>query len=313
MVTIRTFEGGDESAQVSIYNEAAADLPRFKAATLDEVRRRCCAPDFDRHTRFFALVEGRPAAYATYHPNGRVSYPWCRKGHEDLAEPLFERVLQAMKERGLPRVFAAYRGDWPRQRDFFLGHGFRQVREMVNFVLDLASMPTPAARRTTPFTPVTPADVPAILTMVPGMLQVHDRATLEQHLFRNRYFSSEAAFALRNRPDEPPVAVGLLVINSAYANPLQVDAAMPCFRLGAFGTEGMQCKRLQGLFSFLAPDTRDVQPIALDLLAHATVSYQAGDIDVIAAQVPSDASHLHRFYKQYFRQQGSFPIFERAL
>src|SRR5262249_29236398 len=100
-MTIRPFTAGDEAAQVSIYNEAAADLPRFKPATLDEVRRRCRAPDFDPATRLFALANDRPAGYATFHPNGRVSYPWCRKGREELAEPLFEAVLAAMKQRGL--------------------------------------------------------------------------------------------------------------------------------------------------------------------------------------------------------------------
>jgi hypothetical protein len=33
----------------------------------------------------------------------------------------------------------------------------------------------------------------------------------------------------------------------------------------------------------------------------------------MAAQVPSDASHLLRFYQRYFRRQGSFPVYERKL
>ena len=33
----------------------------------------------------------------------------------------------------------------------------------------------------------------------------------------------------------------------------------------------------------------------------------------LAAQVPSDVPPLLRFYKQYFRRQGSFPIYERPL
>ena len=45
---IRTFLPGDDAAQVGIYNEAAAALPKFKAATLDDVRRRIHAPDHDR-------------------------------------------------------------------------------------------------------------------------------------------------------------------------------------------------------------------------------------------------------------------------
>src|SRR5690348_15345284 len=101
-MTIRTFAAGDDAAQVSIYNEAAGSLPKFKPATLDEIRRRCRAADFDPTTRLFALADGRPVGYATFLANGRVSYPWCRKGHEARAEPLFEAVLAAMKQRGLP-------------------------------------------------------------------------------------------------------------------------------------------------------------------------------------------------------------------
>ena len=45
-MTIRTFRPGDDIAQVSIYNEAAASLPKFKPATVDEIRRRTRAADF---------------------------------------------------------------------------------------------------------------------------------------------------------------------------------------------------------------------------------------------------------------------------
>jgi hypothetical protein len=88
---------------------------------------------------------------------------------------------------------------------------------------------------------------------------------------------------------------------------------MPCFRLGAFGTEGMTTKRINGLFSFLAADGRDTQPFALDLLGYAAYKLQDTDVETFAAQVPSDAGHLLRFYKQYFQRQGSFPILERPL
>src|SRR5439155_5093241 len=107
----------------SIYNEASAALPKFKAATLDEVRRRCKAADFDPGTRFFAIEDGMAVGYATFAANGRVSYPWCRKGQETQAEPLFAHVLQAMRGRGMTKAFAAYREDWTAQRDFFLAHG----------------------------------------------------------------------------------------------------------------------------------------------------------------------------------------------
>src|SRR5438552_2742574 len=112
---IRSFQPGDEAAQVSIYNEATAALPKFKPATLDDVRRRCRAPEFDALSHFFAIEEEQPVGYATFHANGRISFPWCRKGFESLAEPLLDAVLQAMRERGMKKAFAAYRGDWTAQ------------------------------------------------------------------------------------------------------------------------------------------------------------------------------------------------------
>ena len=312
-MTIRTFTAADDVAQVSIYNEAAADLPKFKPATLDELRRRLRGPDFDPGARFFAVEGGRPVGYAAFHANGRVSFPWCRKGSEQWAEPLLEAVLQAMRQRGLPSAFAAYRADWPAQRDFFLGHGFTQVREMVSFVMDLTDMPTPSARPATAIEPAAPADMPAILAMAPGAFRARDAAELERHLLHNPYFPPDAARVLRNRSDGAPLGLSVLVNNPAYADPRAVDPGMPCFRLGAVGTEGMQTKRVNGLFALAAAAGRDLSPIGLDLLGHAAMRLQEGDASCLAAQVPSDAPHLYRFYKQYFRLQGSFPIFERPL
>src|SRR5581483_2914238 len=102
---IRAYQAGDEAVQAAIYNAAAGDLPKFKPATEIEVRRRTRAADFDPSTRFLAVEDGRPVGYATFHPNGRVSFPWCLKGYEHAAEPLFEKVLRAMKERGLGTAF----------------------------------------------------------------------------------------------------------------------------------------------------------------------------------------------------------------
>src|SRR5947209_18237013 len=92
-MNVRTFQPGDDAAQVSIYNEAATALPKFKPATLDEMRRRTSAPEFDPSTRFYALEQNRPVAYATFQANGRVSYPWSRPGPEALAGPPLEQVL----------------------------------------------------------------------------------------------------------------------------------------------------------------------------------------------------------------------------
>src|SRR5262249_4352497 len=151
--------------QVSIYNEAAAELPRFKPATLDEVRRRSRDASFDPAARFVVAVDGRPMAYATYQANGRVSFPWCRKGHEELADPLFTRVLESMKEPGPTRAWTAYRADWPEQLRFFGRQGFETRREMVGFMLDMADMPTPPARPSSAVGPLRPEDVPAVLAL----------------------------------------------------------------------------------------------------------------------------------------------------
>jgi hypothetical protein len=310
---IRTFKAGDDVAQVSIYNEAAGEFPKFKPATLDEVRRRARAPEYDPSTRFVAVEGGRAVGYAGFHVNGRVSYPWCRKGHEAAAQPLFDRVVQAMKGRGLPRAFAAYRSDWPVPNEFLQRNGFQLRREMINYVLDLVDMPTPMARPSSTIGPATKDDVPAILTLGTNVLLTNDPAALEQQLFHNPYFPADSVFVLRTRSGATPLAVGIVVADPAYAHPFQVDSSMPCFRLGAFGTEGMQTKRINGVFSFLTTDSRDVNPLALDLMGFAAFKLRDSDVETIAAQAPSDAGHLVRFYKQYFQRQGSFPILERPL
>jgi hypothetical protein len=298
---------------VAIYNEAAADLPKFKPAALDEIRRRFLAPDFDPATRFFAEDGGRVVGYATFHANGRVSYPWCRRGYEAAAEPLFGAVLDAMRARGMRRAFAAYRGDWLQTRDFFLAHGFRQVREMVSFVVNLTNLPTPAARPASAISPLRPDDVPAVFALCPEALRAGTPAELERHLLHNPYFPPGSVFVLRSRADETPVAAGVLVVNGAYADARQLDAAMPCFRCGAFGTEGMQVKRVNGLFGFLAGPGGSVNAIGLDLLGHAVSRPADTPVEALAAQVPSDVPHLLRFYEQYFRPQGKFPVYERDL
>jgi hypothetical protein len=312
-VNIRSYQPGDDAIQAVIFNEAAADLPKFKPATADDVTRRTRAADFDPNTRLYAVVENQPVGYLTFQPNGRIGFPWCRRGQESAAEPLFQIALEALKSRGLQTAFAAYCADWTPQRDFFLAHGFQQVREMINFVLDQADMPTRPGRRATPLTPLRREDIPAVFSMAPQVLKVDSPAALERHLFHNPYFTPDALLVLRNRSDEAPVAVGILISNLTYADPTQVDAYMPCYRLGAFGTEGMQTKRINGLFSFLTKDQRNVSPLALDLMGHATSQFEEAGGGSLAAQVPSDAPHLVRFYHSYFRRQGNFPVFEKTL
>jgi hypothetical protein len=218
-----------------------------------------------------------------------------------------------MKDRGHTRVFAAYRADWTPQRAFFLANGFQHTHDIVNFVLDVVDLPTPADRKSLPVSLLHSADLPALIGLAPKLFRVADLDTLERHFFHNPYFGDDAAFVLHNKADGSLAAAGMLIHDPSYADPLQVDANMPCFRLGAFGTEGLTTKRLNCLFSFVMPDSRDVVPIGLDLLGYATQQLTATDGSMLAAQVPTSVPHLLRFYERYFRKQGSFPIYERTL
>jgi hypothetical protein len=313
-VTIRHFQPGDEEAQVAIYNAVGAGLPKFKPATLQEVQRRIRARDFDPATRFYADVGGQIAGYCTLQTNGRLSYPWCLPGHEPQASSLFDAALAALRQRGLRRAFTAYRGDWPTINGFFLERGFRAAREMVSFIMKFVDMPTPSARLANAITPVTPSDVPAILALGTGVLRVDTPEALHEHLFTNPYFQPEALFALRGRQDGVPLAIGMLIADPTYADARVLDANMPCFRLGAFGTEGMSTKRVRGLFSFLARPDRSLSSLGMDLLGHAANRFDADDdIECFAAQVPSDAPDLLAFYQRHFQRQGSFPVLERDL
>src|SRR5262249_23093440 len=162
-------------------------LPKFKPASVPEIQRRTRAADFDPQARFFAEESGRVVGYATFHTNGRVSFPWCLKGFEHLAEPLFQRVVETTRQRGLRPAFAAYRGDWPHVGEFFVRNGFRQAREMINYIIDLVDLPTAPARPGNPITPLQRADVPAIFNMMPEALRVGIPAELERHFFDNPY------------------------------------------------------------------------------------------------------------------------------
>jgi hypothetical protein len=307
---IRPSQPGDEAAQVAIYNNAAGDLPRFKPATLDELRRRYRAPDFDPALQFFAVENGEIIGYAGFRANGRVTYPWCKKGREQAAGPLFQRVLQGMRTRGITRAFAAYRADWAVQHDFFLARGFHKAREMVNLVLDLGAMPTTPARRGTSFAPLQPEDLPALAALCPAVLRTTTPAALEQYYFRNPRLQPEWLFALRGRADL--IGAGVVILDNSFADPKQVDPGMPCFRLGAFGTEGMQTKRIQGLFSFLARP-EEIGQLGLDMMGYAALKLQETSCHVFAAQVPSDVPYLLEFYERHFVRQGSFPVLERTL
>src|SRR5579883_561029 len=97
VMQLRSYQPGDETSQVEIYNEAAGHLPKFKPATVEDVRRRCREPGFDPAMRVYAEEDGRIVGYVAFNADGRVGHPWCRKGHERAAEMLFQHAIQAMR------------------------------------------------------------------------------------------------------------------------------------------------------------------------------------------------------------------------
>lgn len=310
---IRNYQPGDEESQASLYNECAAALPKFKPAAADEVRRRCQAPDFDPSTRLFAEDGGRVVGYLSFAMSGRVGFPWTLPNHKGAAEALLDRALSDLRARGVNQTFAAYRGDWPSVADFFQSHGFRRTREVLNYVLDQVDMPTSPFARRNPLSPLRSEDMAAVLEMGRGVVRARTAAEMDASLLQNPLLPARSVFGIRDRATAAPIAAGVLVSNPAYADPHQLDADAPCFRLGAFGSEGMSVKRVNGLFSFLVADPGAANDLALDLLGHATFQFRDSATGALAAQVASDAGPLIGFYDRYFRRQGGFPLFERDI
>lgn len=311
-VEIRPFQRGDEFEQLRIYNTAASSLPRFKPATVVEIQRRTSARDFDPNTRLYAVEQGEVVGYCTWQPNGRVGFPWCLPGHDAAAEPLFAYALQAMKSHGVARAFSAYRKDWQDIADFFQKHGFAHVRDMINFIMPAETMPTPFGRAPTSIAPVREDEMADILALGAGVIRVRTASELKATLWNSPWFKRECVFVMRDQG--VPIAAGVFVTNPAYADARMVDSEMPCFRLGAFGTEGLTTKRIKGLFSFVTSSSQNVKTIGLELLAYAAeMLTEEDDIPCYAAQVGSDAPSLSAFYEQTFQRQGSFPVFEREI
>ena len=309
---IRTFQPGDDVVQAAVFNAAALALPGFKPATSGDVRKRVSARQFDPTSRFYAEENGQVVGYCVLEPEqNRVSFPWCKKGYESAAEPLFDAVLQSARARGLTTVFAAYRRDWQPVLQFFADHGFALTREMINYCADLADLPTLVSRSSLPVFRLQPSDIPAIAAIGRGIIRLPE-SKLEKYFFTNPYFPAEAILVLR-AANGLPKAIGIGLESSTYADVKKIDPLAPCFRLGAFGTEGLNTKRVNGLFSFLVADPMETMTAGLALLAEASQEMTEGTVNALAAQCPSDAPHLVGFYNRYFKEQGRFPVLERSL
>lgn len=310
---IRTFQPSDAATQVGIFNAAAAALPGFKAATQADVEHRTGAEGFDPATRFYAEDAGQVVGYCTLEPDqGRISFPWCKPGSEAAAPQLFAAALQSARERGLTKLFAAYRRDWEPVLRFFAEQGFAHVRDMINYWQppgDAVTVVNPAA---SVIEPVKPEDIPAIAAMGQGVIRIPPEQ-LEAYLFSNPYFAAKSVRVLRARGTTTPFAIGIGIENPTYADARKIDPLAPCFRLGAFGTEGLNTKRVNGLFSFLVAQPERAITAGLTLLDALSLEMTDGSVTTLAAQCPSDVKHLVGFYTRYFKEQGRFPVLEKQL
>lgn len=309
-MNIRTFQSGDEATQAGLFNVVAFTLPGFKPATVDEVKRRTRGRGFDPASRFYAEVNGEFVGYCSLEPEqGRISYPWCKKGFEAAGPLLFEAALRSARERGLTTLFAAYRRDWDWVLRFFVDNGFTIAREMINYWADPVDLPTLASRSRLPINRLQREDIPALAAMGKGVIRL-PADKLESYCFANPYFPAEAFLVLRDR-DGTPLAVAVGLEMGSYADVKRIDPLAPCFRLGAFGTEGLNTKRINGLFSFVVADPANVLTAGLALLGEVSQEMTEGTVTTLAAQCPSDAPHLIGFYSRYFKEHGRFPVLEK--
>jgi hypothetical protein len=307
---IRNCIAGDAEHEVRIYNAAAARLPGFAPMSVEDVRRSMSIHGPERAVRFFAEHNGQPVGFCMYEAGGRIHYPWCVPGYENIGHALFATVARAMAARRITRAYATCRADWADQIEFFEDHEFDRVRDMVNFTQSIGDLPTMFQRPGLNVSVLRAGDVPEIERMAGGFLRFTGTA-LADYLTNNRFMPADAIYVLRR--DGVIRGVGVLIDDESFADVHTLDAMAPVFRFGAFGTEGLPMKRVNGLFSFLTAPGREAMLIAQDLLWYGTSRMETNTFEMLSAQVPSDAPHLLAFYEMYFQKQGSFPVFEREV
>ena len=196
-MNIRSFQSGDEVTQAGLFNVAAFNLPGFKPATAEDVKRRTRGRTFDPASRFYADEGRQVVGYCVLEPEqSRISYPWCA-GHEPAAVPLFEAAMQSARPRA-DKVFAAYRRDWELVLAFFADRGFTHARDIINYTADPIDLPTLVTRSKLPINRLTREDVPAIAAMGQGVVRL-PAEKLEDYFFANPYFAAEAFLVLRGR------------------------------------------------------------------------------------------------------------------
>jgi hypothetical protein len=309
---IRSYQPGDEQAQAFIYNTAADSLPAFKPSSPEEIARRLGAVDPDPGSRLYAVEGGEVVGYAVFCPSGRISYPWCRPGSEEVREPLLDAILGEMSRRGMPEAWATYRADWSAILDFLRKHGFDEKRQMINYVAEISRLPD---RGELPddrvIEPMGRDDLPQLAALSPRYFAGLEPRSLEAFFWANPFIDfSQSLYALKERRTGGLLGACLLVISDRFADPTKIDPAMPCFRLGTFGTERERHKRVNGLFSCIFADEAEGE---LLLRAPDWQRARESGLTHVAAQAPSDAPALCAFYDRVFQRQGAFPILSRLL
>ena len=311
-MTIRAYLPGDEQAQAEIYNAAAGSLPGFKPSSAAEIARRYQGALPDPGSRYYAVENGKVVGYANFGSNGRISYPWCLPGAEAFQEPLLESVVTEMRKRGIAEAWAAYRGNWSPVLDFLREHSFIDKRTMINYVAEVSQLPAPKSLlQNRIIEPLKQEDLPQLTSLEPNLFADADTQELEQFYWHNPFYNFPASlFVLKDREHDTVLGAFLSVVSDRFADPTKIDAAMPCFRLGAFGTERERHKRVTGLFSCVFADQAEGELLLSSALS--SLSTHPG-LTHIAAQAPSDAPSLCAWYDRFFERQGSFPILSRRL
>jgi hypothetical protein len=309
IMPIRPYQPGDEEAQAEIYNRAAGALPGFKPTTAEEIARRYRTSDPDPTTKFYAVEDGRVVGYAVLNANARISYPWCLPGAEDRRGPLLEAVLADLSRRGYREAWTAYRDDWGPVLDFFERLGFVRRRAMINYLAELDRLPRRGVPEGQAIARVMSTDLRRALALGRGLVQEEVPEALEGFYLGNAYFDPSCLYILETSRGVAPLGLALAIADASYAHPTKLDAAMPCFRLGAMGTETERHKRVNGMVSCLFATEADGEV----LLAEAARRFEAAGLTHAAAQAPSDRPDLCAFYDRFFRRQGSFPLLSKRL
>jgi len=184
---------------------------------------------------------------------------------------------------------------------------------MINYAVELAGLPrrsrVPSNRR---IERLKPAELPRLLALAPRLFSGIDVQSVEQFFWNNAFYPfRDNLFALKDAKSGEILGAYVLVIDDRFADPTKIDAAMPCFRLGTFGTEQQRHKRVNGLFSCVFADEAEGE--LLMMLEPVWSRASEAGLTHIAAQAPSDAPAACALYDLYFQRQGAFPILARRL